>query len=55
MNAMAPTRPPDLHGCRVRLTSGPAAAAAARSRLRAAICAWHALSTLRKGGTGDGT
>ena len=40
MNAMAPTRPTELHGCRVRLTAGPAAAAEARSQVRAAICAW---------------
>jgi len=40
MNAMAPTRPTELHGCRVQLTTGPAAAAEARSQVRAAICAW---------------
>ena len=40
MNAMAPTRPTELRGCRVRLTTGPAAAAEARSQVRAAICAW---------------
>ena len=40
MNAMAPTRPTELHRCRVRLTTGPAAAAEARSQVRAAICAW---------------
>jgi anti-sigma regulatory factor (Ser/Thr protein kinase) len=40
MNAMAPTRPTELHGCRVRLTTGPAAAAEARSQVQAAICAW---------------
>ena len=40
MNAMAPTRPTELHGCCVRLTTGPAAAAEARSQVRAAICAW---------------
>ena len=40
MNAMAPTRPTELHGCRVRLTAGPAAAAEARSQVRAAICTW---------------
>jgi len=40
MNAMAPTRPAELHGCRVRLVTGPAAAAEARSQVRAAICAW---------------
>jgi len=40
MNAMAPTRPVELHVCRVRLTTGPAAAAEARSQVRAAIRAW---------------
>src|SRR5580704_9348608 len=40
MNAMAPTRPTELHGCRVQLTAGPAAAAEARSQVRAAICTW---------------
>jgi anti-sigma regulatory factor (Ser/Thr protein kinase) len=40
MNAMAPTRPTELHGCRVRLTTGPAAAAEARRQVRAAVCAW---------------
>ncbi len=40
MNAMAPIRPATLHGCRVRLTTGPAAAAEARSQVRAAIRAW---------------
>ena len=40
MNAMAPTRPTQLQGCRVRLTTGPAAPAEARRQVRAAICAW---------------
>ena len=40
MNAMAPTRPTELQGCRVRLTTGPTAAGEARSQVRAAICAW---------------
>jgi len=40
MNVMAPTRPTELHVCRIRLTAGPAAAAEARSQVRAAICAW---------------
>jgi anti-sigma regulatory factor (Ser/Thr protein kinase) len=40
MNTMAPTRPTELQICRFRLTAGPAAAAEARSRVRAAICAW---------------
>jgi len=34
---------------------GPAAAAEARSRVRAAIMPGMSLSTLRNGGTGDGT
>ena len=40
MNVMAPTRPIELRGCRVRLTAGPAAAAAARRQVQAAICTW---------------
>jgi anti-sigma regulatory factor (Ser/Thr protein kinase) len=40
MNAMAPTRPADLHVCRIRLTTGPVAAAEARGQVRAAIRAW---------------
>jgi anti-sigma regulatory factor (Ser/Thr protein kinase) len=40
MNTIAPTRPPETHTCRVRLPAGPAAAAEARSRVLAAICAW---------------
>jgi anti-sigma regulatory factor (Ser/Thr protein kinase) len=40
MKAMAPTRPTELHGYRVRLATGPAAAAEARSQVRAAICSW---------------
>jgi anti-sigma regulatory factor (Ser/Thr protein kinase) len=40
MNAMAPTRPTQLQGCRVRLTAGPAAPAEARRQVRAAIYAW---------------
>lgn len=40
MNAMAPTRPAELHVCRVRLAAGPAAAAEARGQVRAAIRAW---------------
>jgi len=40
MNAMAPTRPTELQGSRVRLPAGPAAAAEARSQVRAVICAW---------------
>jgi anti-sigma regulatory factor (Ser/Thr protein kinase) len=42
MNAIASTRPTELHGRRVRLTAGPAAVSLARSRVRAAICAWGA-------------
>ncbi len=40
MNAMAPPRPTELHRCRVRLGTGPAAAGKARHQVRAAICAW---------------
>jgi anti-sigma regulatory factor (Ser/Thr protein kinase) len=40
MNVMAPTRPTELRGLRVRLTTGPTAAAEARRQVRAAICAW---------------
>jgi len=40
MNAMAPTRPTELHRRRVRLAAGPAAAGEARGLLEAAICAW---------------
>ena len=41
MNTMAPTRPTELHVCRVRLTTQPAAAPEARSQVLAAIRAWH--------------
>jgi anti-sigma regulatory factor (Ser/Thr protein kinase) len=40
MNVVAPTRPTELRGCRVRLTAGPAAAGEARKQVRAAIGAW---------------
>ena len=40
MNAMAPTRPAELLCRRARLTTGPAAAAEARNKVRAIICAW---------------
>jgi anti-sigma regulatory factor (Ser/Thr protein kinase) len=40
MNTMAPTRPTELQVCRFRLTAGPAAAAQARSQVRAAVYAW---------------
>ena len=40
MNVMAPTRPTELRGCRVRLTAGPPAAAEARRQVQAAIRAW---------------
>jgi anti-sigma regulatory factor (Ser/Thr protein kinase) len=40
MNVMAPTRPTELDGYRVRLTTGPAAAGQARSEVRAAVQAW---------------
>ena len=40
MNVMALTRPTELRGYRVRLSTGPAAAAEARRQVRAAIRAW---------------
>jgi anti-sigma regulatory factor (Ser/Thr protein kinase) len=40
MRVMAPTRPTQLHGRRIRLPARPATAAEARSQVRAAICAW---------------
>jgi len=40
MNVMAPTRPAELHQRRVRLPREPAAAAEARSQVRAAIRDW---------------
>jgi anti-sigma regulatory factor (Ser/Thr protein kinase) len=40
MNVMAPTRQTELQRCLVRLTAGPAAAAEARSQVRAAISTW---------------
>jgi anti-sigma regulatory factor (Ser/Thr protein kinase) len=40
MNVMAPTRPTELRGRRVRLAAGPSAAAEARRQVRAAISAW---------------
>ena len=40
MNLMAPTRPIEMRGCRLRLTTGPAAAGEARRQVRAAICTW---------------
>jgi hypothetical protein len=42
MNTMAPPRPTELDACRVRLSTGPAAAAEARRQVRAAIGAWQA-------------
>ena len=41
MNTMTPTRPTELDACRVRLTTGPGAAAEARSKVRAVIGAWQ--------------
>ena len=41
MITMAPTRPARRHGCRVRLATGPAAAAEARRRVRSAIQSWQ--------------
>jgi anti-sigma regulatory factor (Ser/Thr protein kinase) len=43
MTTMAPTRPARRHGCRVRLATGPAAAAEARRRVRSAIQSWQIL------------
>jgi anti-sigma regulatory factor (Ser/Thr protein kinase) len=40
MNTIAPTRPTQLHVCRVRLPAGPIAASEARSQIRAVISAW---------------
>jgi len=40
MNAMAPPRPTELHGCQVRLTAGPAAPGQARCQVQAAIWSW---------------
>jgi anti-sigma regulatory factor (Ser/Thr protein kinase) len=39
---MMPSRAVELQACRVRLAPGPAAAAEARSQVRAAIAAWNA-------------
>jgi hypothetical protein len=41
MDAMAPTRPTELNQRRVRLTREPAAAAEARSEVRAVMRAWN--------------
>jgi anti-sigma regulatory factor (Ser/Thr protein kinase) len=41
MTTMAPTRPARRQGCRVRLATGPAAAAEARRRVRSAIQSWQ--------------
>jgi anti-sigma regulatory factor (Ser/Thr protein kinase) len=40
MNAMAPPRPTELQGCRVRLAAGPKAPAEARRQVQAVIRAW---------------
>ena len=40
MNAMVPTLPTQLQWRRVSLTTGPTAAAEARSQVRAAVCGW---------------
>jgi hypothetical protein len=42
MTTMAPTRPTERHGCRVRLTAEPAAAAEARRQVRATLAACSA-------------
>ena len=44
MNATAPARPAEPQPCRVRPTAGPAAAAEARSHVRAATCACDVLA-----------
>ena len=41
MNTMVLTRPAEQHGCLLRLPATPAAAAAARRRVRAALAAWR--------------
>ena len=41
MNAMAPPRPTDVQSRRVRLITGPAAAAEARRQVRTAVGAWR--------------
>ena len=41
MNTMVLTRPAERHGCLLRLPATPAAAAAARDRVRAALGAWR--------------
>jgi len=41
MTTMAPPRPAERHGCRVRLATGPAAPAEARRRVRDAIRSWQ--------------
>jgi anti-sigma regulatory factor (Ser/Thr protein kinase) len=41
MTTMAPPRTAERHGCRVRLVTGPAAAAEARRRVRDAIQRWQ--------------
>ena len=41
MNTMVLTRPTDRHRCLLRLPATPAAAAAARHRVRAALAAWR--------------
>ena len=42
MDTMAPLRPPTILPARhIALTAGPAAAAAARRQVQAAICAWN--------------
>jgi len=42
MHTMMSGRAAELQACRVRLAPGPAAAAEARSQVRAAIAAWKA-------------
>jgi len=40
MNVIAPTRPTELHVCRVRLSAGPIAVPEARSQVGTVISAW---------------
>jgi len=48
MNAMAPTRPAELHARRGRLTTGPAWAAEARRQVRAAAAARKEVQACRR-------
>jgi len=53
MKMMAPTRPAELHACRLHLTTGPATAAEARSQTPAGKATYFTLALqpgLAKGG-----